>query len=628
MRPLTKKLTAMILITVMLLTSFAVTANAQTSEGTIVDMSDILNATPTKIVGDDTTAATNLDTDGDGTNDTLKVSGATNGVLHYSSYDLSDIPLDADSRYVITFTLKKYAIAYASYLWIDPAMNCGFKFSNTQSANLNVGSGAWLAYNNIGITPKTDKEVVEGLNHTCLYFKIVVDVPTGMASLMMLTDSGAYRVINADVFDASAVSNLCFSFGALSAQPACFTDLKVYKDEASASLVDMSDIFAMTPTTSATATVTNLDTTGDNTPDLLKIDGPGTDYASYDFSNIPLNSDSRYVITFSLKKYFKANASYFWIDPELKYGFRFSDTQSASIQGTTSASWTTYASKGVTVRATSETVETKNCNCMSFKVIVDGPADKLVLMVLANDGTYKEVNTDIFDISGESNLRLSFGETGDARPSYFGNLMVYEAKAVSINDGTSTEKLDVLYDTYTLPSARKAGYVLNGWRINGGDEVVAVGTTVNTVDLVSLEAVYTKTMSKAWYQFKDNESGNKDIRIVSVIDSLNYDSIGYNVTMKYTVDGEEKSHTDSLALKNVYSSLTAKYGAEVVTLETLGCDKDGGYITAFVIRNIPADIGELTLELTPYQVELGETEPTTGDMITVTFDVENGTIAE
>ncbi len=631
MKSLAKKLTSLILVTVMLLTTLAVTTNAQTTEETILDMSDLLSATPSKIGEDSTSKAASFDTDGDGTEDAVKISGTTTGILHYGSYDFSEIAFDADSQYVITFTLKKANIGYASYLWIDPARNCGFKFSNTQSASLNVVSGTWVTYKSIGVTPDTTaKQKIENLDNTCMYFKMIVDVPTGTVSLLVQTTSGAYEVINTDTLNTTATSNLCLSFGVLGDKPAYFTDVEIYKTAAKGSLVDMADILDATPTLSANATATNLDVNGDEEPDILKIDGPGSnvDYASYDFSDIPLNTDSKYVITFTLEKYFKANASYFWIDPDMKYGFRFSDTQSAPVEGTSTAGWTTYASKGVTVKTSSESVEGKNCNVMYFKVIVDGAANKLVLMVLATDGSYKEVNTDTFDISSESNLRLTFGEVGDARPSYFANVSVYESKKVSVNNGSTTEEIGVVYDTYTLPTAKKAGYVFNGWKVNGGDNIFAAGTSVDTVALESLEAVYTKVMSKTWYQFKANEDGTKDIRIVSAIDSLNYDSIGYNVTMKYTVNEEAKSYTETLALKNVYTSLTAKYGTEVVTLETLGFDKDGGYITAFVIRNVPADIGELTLELTPYQVGIGEAEPTTGDMITVTFDVANGTVVQ
>ena len=72
-------------------------------------------------------------------------------------------------------------------------------------------------------------------------------------------------------------------------------------------------------------------------------------------------------------------------------------------------------------------------------------------------------------------------------------------------------------------------------------------------------------------------------------------------------------------LHNVYNSLLAKYGTEVVTPETLGFGADSGYyLTAFTIFNVPTNIGEITFELTPYQIDLdGNKMP--GEKITLSF---------
>lgn len=212
----------------------------------------------------------------------------------------------------------------------------------------------------------------------------------------------------------------------------------------------------------------------------------------------------------------------------------------------------------------------------------------------------------------------------------YSGLMLSE-NYVKVIDGDDVKTETIEGEEYELPSVNKTGYVFKGWKVNGAETVTAAGTKITGEALAALdtiEAVYTKIMSENFYQFRAGEDGKKDIRVVSVIDSVNYAGIGYTVTMKYTVNGEEKTVTQVKALKNVYESITAKYGTETYDLEKLGFDKNGGYITAFVIGGIPAELGTLTVELTPYQIAIGETTPVEGETVTVTFDLVNETKVE
>ncbi len=630
------KLTAILLTTVMVLSTFAVIANAQGSntpanDAPVLDMSDILDKTEaaTKI-GDDTTYVENIDVDSDGTEDTLKVGGTTtDSFVHAYSYDFSDVPLDTDSQYVISFTLKKYGHRYGSFLWLDADKQYGFRIASDQSANLNQTTGSWVTYESIAVAPKKTTETIDEQTHTCIDFKMIVDGAKNIITLMVLTEQGFYEVINTDVFDISEESNLCLTFGALNQMAACFADVTVYRKDATAPLVDMSDMVDMTPTKSAdTTTISTVDVDGDETDDAIKVSGIADvyNYVSYNFSNLTLDTDSYYEITFTLKKANIGYATALWIDSNRAYGLRFTNGWSESMNVNSGGTRVQYAAQSATPVTSTETIEGSSNTCVRFRMIVDGPNDKVRLMVLTAAG-YKEVNTDTFDLSTETNLRLSFGVWAD-KAAYFTDVSVTGAKTATLIDGSEATEIKLLGDKYTLPTAAKAGYVFNGWRVNGGEEIIPAGTAVPTVGLETIEAVYTQVMSKHWYQFKDNGDGTKDIRIVSVIDSLYYESIGYTVTTKCIIGGEEKSSTESLSLKHVYNSLTEKYGTEMVTLESLGFDENGGYLTAFVIRNVRTDIGNVTFELTPYQVGVGETEPTTGTTVSATFDVANETTVQ
>ena len=108
-------------------------------------------------------------------------------------------------------------------------------------------------------------------------------------------------------------------------------------------------------------------------------------------------------------------------------------------------------------------------------------------------------------------------------------------------------------------------------------------------------------MSEIWVQtsVSEKDATKRNVRFVSGIDSLKYSAIGYDVTISY----QGKSFDNNgFELKHVYTSLYASYGAEEITLETLEYDNNDGYITAFVIKNVPTTVGDITVELTPYQV--------------------------
>ncbi len=134
-----------------------------------------------------------------------------------------------------------------------------------------------------------------------------------------------------------------------------------------------------------------------------------------------------------------------------------------------------------------------------------------------------------------------------------------------------------------------------------------------------------KDMSENAFQFKTNDDGSKNLRIVSAIDSANYSRIGYEIK----INGEAVS---APAMTAVYSSLLATYGGGTseITLETLGYHAwniDGvedGYLTSFVIKEIPSD-DTFELSLTPYTDTL-DGDPQFGDEVVYIVNVANETV--
>lgn len=74
----------------------------------------------------------------------------------------------------------------------------------------------------------------------------------------------------------------------------------------------------------------------------------------------------------------------------------------------------------------------------------------------------------------------------------------------------------------------------------------------------------------------------------------------------------------------VYTSLSANYGAETVTITELGYQENAGYLTSFVIKNLPVDAGEITIELTPYYIRSGSTEKVYQNSFTQLFTLNDG----
>ncbi len=124
------------------------------------------------------------------------------------------------------------------------------------------------------------------------------------------------------------------------------------------------------------------------------------------------------------------------------------------------------------------------------------------------------------------------------------------------------------------------------------DRLVAAGVG----DLVSLYFDYNKPTGATTlgYQVTDVKDGAYNIRFVSLIDSLEYGKIGYDIVATY----EDGSKEFSVDCKTVYTALTASVDATDAAYTVTS----GYYIMALAITGIPVSVGTVHFTVTPYTV--------------------------
>ena len=124
------------------------------------------------------------------------------------------------------------------------------------------------------------------------------------------------------------------------------------------------------------------------------------------------------------------------------------------------------------------------------------------------------------------------------------------------------------------------------------DRLVAAGVG----DLVSLYFDYNKPTGATTlgYQVTDVKDGAYNIRFVSLIDSLEYGKIGYDIVATY----EGGSKEFKVDCKTVYTALTASVDATDAAYTVTS----GYYIMALAITGIPASVGAIHFTVTPYTV--------------------------
>lgn len=163
------------------------------------------------------------------------------------------------------------------------------------------------------------------------------------------------------------------------------------------------------------------------------------------------------------------------------------------------------------------------------------------------------------------------------------------------------------------------GYLFGGWYKY--DETDKTGTVIRTVsDVTSADVIAAKyiraDMSGIACQLNiDKENGKRDMRIVSLVDSSNYSTVGFNVygrkynettgqyyewvMYKYGSDRAAKSTTVYSGLKEYSDSTnyTIKTPADV-----FGTDAEGFRFTTMLLRGVPKTEYDTIVAIKPYWI--------------------------
>ena len=335
--------------------------------------------------------------------------------------------------------------------------------------------------------------------------------------------------------------------------------------------------------------------------------------------DVTIGARSKWTIDFAMTTYADL-ARYVYFDTDFECGFLIMKTTAAFSDNFGNTGAVKFSDLGIT---TSTTKWDSNHTTTYYRVELDAAACTVTLYVLSTNGWVKLLTNNNYKIPDDGCLTLVFGGRNHAsavRLAIFSEVKIYdtsEPTTVSVTCDGKTEEIAIKGDEYTLPTAKKAGYILTGWKVNGATVATPAGTVIPTEGLTTLEAVFEKVMSEVFVQFGNTTASATDMRIVGVLDSLNYKSIGYKVSIKKA--GVEIYSNDAFELTTVYTSLTAKYGAETVTLESLGYGSTQGYLTALTIQNIPTGNAGITVELTAYQIDT-EDNRVEGDTVIIDFD--------
>ena len=235
-------------------------------------------------------------------------------------------------------------------------------------------------------------------------------------------------------------------------------------------------------------------------------------------------------------------------------------------------------------------------------------------------------------------LQTYFGEikdlTGPVDFVAYRNIQVWSGLTVSCNyvtvqNGGQTQVVG--YDKtagLTLPLPGSTGAIFRGWAVDGSTENLLPSGAMLPENAKQIAAVWGEDYLTAFgCQFRENEDGTQDMRVIGMVDRLDYAEVGYRMVIRYTLDGEEKTIEQTISLHYAYESLTAKYGTETITPTSLGYDPAAGYLTAFTIQGLPTDIGVITVELTAYSRVPMQTESVFQEE-TVVIELVNGELME
>lgn len=183
-----------------------------------------------------------------------------------------------------------------------------------------------------------------------------------------------------------------------------------------------------------------------------------------------------------------------------------------------------------------------------------------------------------------------------------------------------------------------------GWYANQSAFTTSLQTNTVSVDMVAGETIYFYVVNQNWgyetnfwvksaeyvsfgepttvlgLQQSSVQDGKFDVRLISAVNSLEYVSIGYTYSVKYT-NGENVKTIDAVSaeINTVYSALTGNTEAGVKEYAA----PQNTYLMAGILENVPAT-GKVELTFTSWATKQGESAKTEAKTYLVVF--ENGAL--
>lgn len=181
---------------------------------------------------------------------------------------------------------------------------------------------------------------------------------------------------------------------------------------------------------------------------------------------------------------------------------------------------------------------------------------------------------------------------------------------IKVYDSYSYDDFAALIGGQTAPV--KTGYLFAGWYKDASD-TDAIRTSSDVTEGTGVYAKFIRAdMSRICVQLTLGGSADKTMRLVSIVDSVRYQSIGFKIYRRSCINGEERLLIDK-SIEKVYSKLR-KYnddGSEYedkTPAEVFGSDAEGYKFTTFKVSGIKEAHYQSLVIAKPYWVTLDGTK--------------------
>ena len=271
----------------------------------------------------------------------------------------------------------------------------------------------------------------------------------------------------------------------------------------------------------------------------------------------------------------------------------------------------------------------ENIDC-NVKIEVDTVNKKITNYILKEDGSFKK--TASIGYEGCAFYPIIYPHAYNQAPNAKFSNMVIKKGLTATGENNEARILDLTVDgvdkgysivtqaTATLPEfVEKDYFTAKGYECNG-EAVTSMGELLDgRYNKIELTTVYEPVpvqngIELRGFQYAEvpDTATTTSVRIVAVLDSLEFSEVGFKIAAKYTdVDGVEHVGKNTLDKSSnmVYTAITA--AGETVTATELG----GKYIVAILVNDVPIGDGiTVTFDVTPYTVAKGATKnPATGE---------------